>query len=131
MLSLTDNDQISNGMQERYGNYWKRRGIVCRERTLLQAAFTPYLPPPASSLPASLTYRLAKPHWGSRIIHVIKFILANGIWPFVEMIFLHLQVSRRHYERGLKIAVAITGGDIQRVHQQSGECHRDIQAMEL
>lgn len=51
-------------MQERRGNYWKRRDIVWRERTMLQAAFMPYLPPPASYLPASLTYRLAKPRWG-------------------------------------------------------------------
>lgn len=32
-------------MQEQHGNYWKRRGIKWRERTKLQAAFTPYLPP--------------------------------------------------------------------------------------
>lgn len=64
-------------MQEQYGNYWKKHGIVLREHTMLQAAFTPYLQPPASYLPASLTYRLVKPRWGSQIICVIKFILAK------------------------------------------------------
>lgn len=64
-------------MQEQYGNYWKRYGIKWREHTKLQAAFTPYLPPPAFYLPGLLTYRLAKPRWGSQIICVIKFILAK------------------------------------------------------
>lgn len=64
-------------MQERYGNYWKRHGIVWREHTMLQAAFMPYLPPPTSYLPASLTYRLSKPRWGSQIVCVIKLILAK------------------------------------------------------
>lgn len=78
---------FQTGMQERYGNYWKRRGVVWRERTMLQAAFTPYLPPPASYLPASLTYRLAKPRWGSQIICVITFILAKRTWAFVQIFF--------------------------------------------
>ena len=73
---------FQSGVQQRHGNYWKKRGIVWRERTMLQAAFTPYLPPPASHPPASLTYRLAKPRRGSQIICVIKFILAKRTWPF-------------------------------------------------
>lgn len=73
--------KFQTGMEEQCGNYWKRHGIAWRERTMLQAAFTPYLPPPASYRPASLTYRLAKPHWGSQIICVIKFILAMRTRP--------------------------------------------------
>lgn len=71
-------------MQERCGNYWKRHDIIWREHTMLQAAFMPYLPPPASYLPASLIYRLAKPRWGSQIICVIKFILAKRTRPFIQ-----------------------------------------------
>lgn len=69
--------RFQTGMQDRCSNYWKRHGIVWRERTVLQAAFTPYLPPPASFLPPTSTYRLTKPHRGSQIICVIKFIFAK------------------------------------------------------
>lgn len=69
--------KFQTGMRQWYGNYWKGHSIVWREGTKLQAAFTPYLPPPASYRAAALTYRLAKPHWGSQIICVIKFIFAK------------------------------------------------------
>lgn len=36
---------FKRGTQERCGNYWRRHDIVWRERTMLQAAFAPYLPP--------------------------------------------------------------------------------------
>lgn len=78
---------FQTGMQERCGNYWKRHDIIWREHTMLQAAFMPYLPPPASYLPASLIYRLAKPRWGSQIICVIKFILAKRTRPFIQTFF--------------------------------------------
>lgn len=86
---------FQTGMQERCGNYWKRHDIIWREHTMLQAAFMPYLPPPASYLPASLTYRLAKPRWGSQIICVIKFILAKRTRPFIQTFFLYLPESNK------------------------------------
>lgn len=74
-------------LQEQYGNYWKKHGIVWRRRTMLQAAFAPYLPPLASYLPASLTYTLAKPCWGSQIICVIKFIFGKANINFYRDFF--------------------------------------------
>lgn len=74
-------------MQEQYGNYWKRQGIVWREHTMLQAAFMAYLPPPTSYLPASLTYRSSNPRWGSQIVCVIKFILENKRHLFYRLFY--------------------------------------------
>ena len=72
-------------MQDQYDNYWKRHSIVWHELLMVKAAFMPYLPHSASCPPASLTIGMTKPHWGSHIICVIKFISAKSTRSLVHV----------------------------------------------